>query len=100
MTSSYDFYILPLRAMDSLQLLPIKQAAFIVKLLNQGGIGFAEGRSEGSTAKDLRKRGWIEPFGRTDRRVRWKLNKIFSQQETQLLRALSDTDPYYVNLKE
>lgn len=36
-------------------------------------IGFAEGRAEGGSIKELDKKGLVEPAGRVGRRIRWKL---------------------------
>ncbi|MBI4215715.1 MAG: hypothetical protein HY602_03245 [Parcubacteria group bacterium] len=36
-------------------------------------MGFAEGRDEGGSVKELYKKGLVEPAGRVGRRIRWRL---------------------------
>ncbi|MBU4397070.1 hypothetical protein KKC08_02815 [Patescibacteria group bacterium] len=36
-------------------------------------MGFAEGRDEGGSVKELYKKGFLEPTGRDRRRIRWRL---------------------------
>lgn len=38
-------------------------------------MGFAEGRAEGGSIKDLHEKGFVKPFGKIDRRIRWQLER-------------------------
>lgn len=76
--------------MLDLKLLPVKQAAFLIKLIQNDGIGFAEGKSEGSVAKELYRKKLIEPFGMVDRRIRWKLVKHFDSKDRKYLDSLCE----------
>lgn len=80
-------------AMNELSMLSLTQANFIIKLLNAGGVGFAEGKIEGGAIKELSKKGWIEPFGRVRRQIRWRLVKGFSLTEENYIKSLCDYDP-------
>lgn len=50
-------------------------------------MAFAEGREEGGSIKELYRRGFVEPAGKIDRRIRWKLveNKLSRQEIVKML---------------
>ncbi len=60
--------------MNDINRLPLTQMKLLIRLWNSPDkIGFAEGRAEGGSIKELGKTGFIEPAGRVGRRIRWKL---------------------------
>lgn len=53
---------------------PLSQMKILMRLWdNPEKMGFAEGRDEGGSVKELYKQGLVEPSGRVGRRIRWKL---------------------------
>ena len=56
-------------------------------------MGFAEGRGEGGSIKELYKKSLVEPAGRVGRRVRWKLiNSKLAQRDIDLMSGLVKQD--------
>lgn len=52
-------------------------------------MGFADGRGEGGSIKELYKKGLVEPTGRVGRRVRWRLvNNKLTQRDIDLMNGL------------
>ena len=74
---------------EDFTLLPLGQARFLLKIIeNSNNMAVAEGKSEGGSAKELHIKGYITPFGRVGRRIRWKLAKPLSKNEIDFLKAL------------
>lgn len=60
--------------MNDINRLPLTQMRLLIRLWNAPDkIGFAEGRGEGGSIKELSNKGIIEPAGKVGRRIRWKL---------------------------
>ncbi|MBI2621182.1 MAG: hypothetical protein HYW63_00860 [Candidatus Levybacteria bacterium] len=60
--------------MHDINRLPLSQIKLLLRFWNNPNkIGFAEGREEGGSVKELNKKGLIEPAGKIGRRVRWRL---------------------------
>ncbi len=72
-------------AVEELKKLPLGQAKFLLKLIKNEGICFAESKSEGGSAKELLRKKWIEPLGKISRRIRWRLIKDFSRKKISAL---------------
>ncbi len=73
---------------DDIRLFPITHLKFVNKLLSSNGIGYAETSGEGSAAKELRRKGTIEPFGRDGRSIRWRVVRIFTNEEINLIEEM------------
>lgn len=86
--------------MKNLSLLPIGQAEFLNKLINNDGLAIAEGKNEGATALQLYRKGWIEPFGKAGRQIRWRMKEFFSNQEKKYLVDLCSVSTNMTNAKE
>lgn len=53
---------------------PVAQMKILLRLWDSPEkMGFAEGRDEGGSVKELYKKGLVEPAGKVRRRIRWKL---------------------------
>jgi hypothetical protein len=53
---------------------PLSQMKILLRLWDSPDkMGFAEGRDEGGSVKELYKQGLVEPTGKVGRRIRWKL---------------------------
>lgn len=75
--------------MEDFSRLPIIQARLLVKLAESpDNTTVAEGKSEGGSAKELLLKGFVKPFGKVGRRVRWKLIKAISANELKFLKEL------------
>lgn len=75
--------------MEDFSRLPVTQAKLLVKLVESPDhTAVAEGRSEGGSAKELLRKGYIKAFGIVGRRVRWKLVKAISKEELKFLKDL------------
>src|SRR3989344_3571974 len=80
--------------MKDLNLLPLTQMRLLIRLWNNHDkMGFAEGRGEGGSIKELYKKSLVEPAGRVGRRVRWKLiNSKLAQRDIDLMSGLVKQD--------
>src|SRR3989338_11634848 len=55
---------------------PLSQMRILLRLWeNPEQMGFAEGRDEGGSVKELYRQGLVEPAGKEGRRIRWRLVK-------------------------
>lgn len=76
---------------NDLRLLPIAQAKFLLKLMNdKNGLAFADGKAEGGVVKELVKKGWVVPFGRVGKQTRWKLVRHFPPAELEYIHSLCE----------
>jgi len=77
--------------MENISRMPIKQMRLIIKLWDSPDkMGFADGKSEGGTVKELYKKGFVTPAGRFDRRLRWKIvESKFTENDIALMRQLA-----------
>ena len=74
--------------------LPIRQARFLLKLIKSADkTSFAEGKSEGGSAKELFRKKIIAPQGTIDRRIRWKLITHFTFPQIVKLKEISSPTP-------
>lgn len=69
---------------------PLVQMKILLRLWdNPEKMGFAEGRDEGGSVKELYKKGLIEPTGKVGRKIRWKLVEgKLEEKEIALIRKL------------
>lgn len=75
--------------MDNFSLFPLGQARFLLKLIeSDNNTAYAQGKAEGSATKELKRKGFIEPFGYYKRRIRWKLIKPLSKSDIYNLKKL------------
>lgn len=75
--------------MEDFTLWPLGQIKFLLKVIeSSNNMAFAEGKSEGGSSKELHMKGYISPFGRVGRRIRWKLTKPLSKNDIKLLKEL------------
>ncbi|MBI2595687.1 hypothetical protein HYW46_03045 [Candidatus Daviesbacteria bacterium] len=78
--------------MEDFARLEVSQARLLLKIIESDkGWATADGKNEGGTARALIKKGWIIPFGKIDRRTRWKIAKPFSEREINYLKDLINT---------
>lgn len=76
-------------SMEDFSRLSLTQAKLLIKLVESSDhTAFAEGKSEGGSAKELFLKGYVKPFGKVGRRVRWKLIKPISKKELEFLKDL------------
>jgi len=76
--------------MKDINRLPLIQMKILMRLWhNPEKMGFAEGREEGGSVKELNKKGLVKPAGKVGRKIRWKLvsGKI-KQKDIKLIREL------------
>jgi hypothetical protein len=73
---------------DDIRLFPISHLKFINKLLSTNGVGYAETSGEGSAAKELHRKGIIEPFGRGGRSIRWRIMRVFTNGDISLIEGI------------
>ena len=67
----------------------IGQIKFLLKLVDSpDNTATAESKSEGGSCKELKRKGYIVPFGKIGRSIRWKLIKPVSKKETDKLREM------------
>jgi hypothetical protein len=53
---------------------PLAQMKILLRFWDSpDNIGFAEGREEGGSVKELYKKGLVEPTGKVGRRIRWRM---------------------------
>lgn len=68
--------------MNDFSLWPLGQIKFLIKIVESpDNLALAEGKSEGGSSKELKKKGFIIPYGRVGRVIRWRLVKPVSQKE-------------------
>lgn len=68
--------------MNDFSLWPLGQIRLLLKIVESPDyLTLAMGKSEGGSSKELKKKGYIIPYGRVGRSIRWKLNKPVSQKE-------------------
>ena len=76
--------------MSDFSLWPLGQIKFLLKIVESPNhLAIANGKSEGGSCKELKKKGFIIPFGRVGRAIRWKLVKPVSQKETFELKEMA-----------
>lgn len=76
--------------MNDFSLWPLGQINFLLKIVESPNhLILANGKSEGGSSKELKKKGYIIPFGRVGRAIRWKLIKPVSQKEITELREMA-----------
>lgn len=76
--------------MNDFSLWPLGQIKFLLKIVeNSDHLATANGKSEGGSSKELKKKGYIVPFGRVGRAIRWKLIKPVSQKEILELKEMA-----------
>jgi len=75
---------------EDIRFMSVSQMEFILKLYDSPlARGFAEGKAEGGIAKEVYRKGYIEPAGKVGRRIRWQLVKNkFSKKDIALMREL------------
>lgn len=76
--------------MKDINRLPLVQMKILMRLwYNPEKIGFAKGREEGGSVKELNKKDLVKPAGKVGRKIRWKLvsGKI-KQKDINLMREL------------
>ena len=76
--------------MRDINRLPLAQMRILLRLWNSPNkMGFAEGREEGGSVKELSRKGLVEPAGKVGRRIRWKLvNRRIKQKNINLMSKL------------
>lgn len=73
--------------MIDLSTFSIDQAKFLLKVIDSPNhMSVATGKSEGSIAKQVKNHGYIEPYGKIKRQIRWRLVKPISPEEVKRLR--------------
>lgn len=83
--------------MINLNRFPLAQMKILLRFWkNPDKMGFAEGRDEGGSVKELYKKGLIEPAGKERRRIRWKLI-IGNLNEEDIISMKKLVTPQYSN---
>lgn len=76
--------------MNDFSLWPLGQIKFLLKIVESPDhLTLAEGKSEGGSSKELKKKGYIISFGRVGRAIRWKLIKPVSKKEILQLKEMA-----------
>ena len=70
--------------------MPLNQSKLLIKFWDYPNkTGFAEGKSEGGSIKELLAKGYVTPAGRVGRRIRWRINEnLISQKDINILREI------------
>lgn len=82
--------------MHDINRLPIAQMNILLRLWNSPNkMGFAEGREEGGSLKELNRKGLVEPAGKVGRKIRWKLasDKVKQRDINLMSRLVKPTLP-------
>src|SRR3990167_11518814 len=76
--------------MNDINRLPLNQMKLLIRLWNAPDkIGFAEGRGEGGSIKELSNKGFVEAAGKVGRRIRWKLDEQkINQKDVNLMNSI------------
>jgi len=82
--------------------LPLVQVKILLRILDDPNhMGFAEGRDEGGSIKELNNKGLVQAAGKVGRRIRWKLviNKL-KDEDIKSLRKLVVNDYFDYEIEE